>query len=633
MQIAYICYEKSTSVLRRRHTTYRQVKLYHKYLLYQNKWISPYLHWLLRIVSLLTYCASLLLILCLVYEYGFHLTEEQLSDVATVHQAVWIVFLVNVTLQLVFRRDGGGLSASLFSLLLKIALYLTLLPVVFHRPTVEGPVLSLYDFVDSDAYLLVVLAIFSLINICNGLVRLLGRRTNPSLILAVSFLIFTAIGTGLLLLPRCTVGGISWIDALFMSGSAVCVTGLSPIDLVETLTPAGWLIIIILIQIGGLGVMTFTSFFALFFMGNTTLYNQLVVRDIVNSNSLNSLVSTMAYILGFSLIIEGAGMLIIWAEIHSSLDMTLREELAFSAFHSISAFCNAGFSCYPDGMGNALLMDNHTSLYLYLSVLVILGSIGFPILVNFKDILVHHLRRLWMFVRYGRRDHRTVHHLYNLNTRIVLLTSCILLVAGTLLIAVLEWNGALAHMSTPRKLVHAFFNSVCARSAGFTSVDIGTFGFTTLLVYIPLMWIGGAAQSTAGGVKVNTFAVMVLNLWAVVRGTDRVEIFGRELSSDSIRRTNATVIMSLSAIFVSIFLISYFEPDAPRLTVVYECFAALTTNGTSLGLTPTLSNAGKLTMVVMMFIGRIGILTLMLGIVRQKRHTKYRYPGGQIIIN
>ena len=236
-------------------------------------------------------------------------------------------------------------------------LYLTLIPVIFHRPEEEGAILQFWEFLDGKFYHLVLLLIFSFLNLSNGLVRLLGRRTNPSLILAVSFLAIILIGTGLLMLPRCTVNGITWVDSLFTATSAVCVTGLVPVDVSTTFTTGGLVVIILLIQVGGLGVMTLTSFFAMFFMGNTSLYNQLVVRDMVSSNSLGSLLSTLLYILGFTLVIEGIGMISIWFSIHGTLGMTLEGELAFAAFHSISAFVMQVLLHFPVIWGNSMVND------------------------------------------------------------------------------------------------------------------------------------------------------------------------------------------------------------------------------------------------------------------------------------
>lgn len=609
------------------------MKIYHKFLLYQNKWIHPYVRVALGVMTTLTYLASILLIVGLVYEHGFTISVAEAHQLQRLYHGVWIVFLSDISLRIALEYKDTRQTFSKLTWILTFLLYLTLVPVVFHRPEVEGAIQAVWDFLNGRIYHLALLLMLSFLNLSYGLVRLLGRRTNPSLILAVSFLIIILIGTGLLMLPRSTVAGISWVDSLFISTSAVCVTGLTSVDVASTFTTTGFVIIILLIQIGGLGVMTLTSFFAMFFMGNTSLYNQLVVRDMVSSNSLNSLLSTLVYILGFTLAIEGAGMLAIWGDIHGTMGMDIHEELAFSAFHSISAFCNAGFSTLPGNLGNPLLMSGHNPFYIYISLLIILGGIGFPILVNFKDIILYHIRRFWRFLRTWEWDGRRFYHLYNLNTRIVLIVTFLLLVVGTAGIALFEWNASFAGMSVADKWTQAFFNASCPRTAGFSSVDLAGLSVQTLLIYLILMWIGGGSQSTAGGIKVNAFAVVVLNLVAVLRGTERVEVFGRELSYDSIRRSNATVVMSFGVLFVFIFIISILEPKLSLLTVTFECVSAISTVGSSLNATPLLGSDSKLLVALLMFVGRVGLITLMLGIIKQKKNTKYQYPSGQIIIN
>ena len=609
------------------------MKIYHKFLLYQNKWIHPYIRVALGVMTTLTYLASILLIVGLVYEHGFTISVAEAHQLQRLYHGVWIVFLSDISLRIALEYKDTRQTFSKLTWILTFLLYLTLVPVVFHRPEVEGAIQAVWDFLNGRIYHLALLLMLSFLNLSYGLVRLLGRRTNPSLILAVSFLIIILIGTGLLMLPRSTVAGISWVDSLFISTSAVCVTGLTSVDVASTFTTTGFVIIILLIQIGGLGVMTLTSFFAMFFMGNTSLYNQLVVRDMVSSNSLNSLLSTLVYILGFTLAIEGAGMLAIWSDIHGTMGMDIHEELAFSAFHSISAFCNAGFSTLPGNLGNPLLMSGHNPFYIYISLLIILGGIGFPILVNFKDIILYHIRRFWRFLRTWEWDGRRFYHLYNLNTRIVLIVTFLLLVVGTAGIALFEWNASFAGMSVAAKWTQAFFNASCPRTAGFSSVDLAGLSVQTLLIYLILMWIGGGSQSTAGGIKVNAFAVVVLNLVAVLRGTERVEVFGRELSYDSIRRSNATVVMSFGVLYVFIFIISILEPKLSLLTVTFECVSAISTVGSSLNATPLLGSDSKLLVALLMFVGRVGLITLMLGIIKQKKNTKYQYPSGQIIIN
>ena len=609
------------------------MKLYHKYFLYQNKLLQPYIRSFLAATAVITYVASIAFLCALIYQYGFELTPETADKLNTLYKAVWIVFLADMSLHWLLEYADTRKKYRKLAWVLSILLYLTLVPVIFHRPEDNGSILMFWEILHSRLYHVVVLSVLSLLQLSNGLVRLLGKRTNPSLILAVSFFIIILVGTGLLMLPRCTISGISWVDSLFISTSAVCVTGLTSVDLTTTFTTEGFIVILLLIQIGGLGVMTLTSFFALFFMGNTSLYNQLVVRDMVNSKSLGSLLSTLLYTLGFTLVIETMGMITIWLSIHGTMGMNLEEELAFAVFHSISAFCNAGFSTLPGNLGNPLMMNNHNLFYVLISILVILGGIGFPILVNLKEIIFYRLKRMTQFLLRKHKVSVKSVQLYNLNTRIVVTMTFLLLAVGTLILLAFEWNHAFVGMSIAEKCTHAFFNAACPRTAGFSSVDFSLFGIQSILIYILLMWIGGGAQSTAGGIKVNAFAVVILNLAAVIRGSQRVEVHGRELAHDSIRRSNATVVMSLIILFVSIFLLSWLEPTLPLLSLTFEAVSALSTVGSSLNLTPLLQESSKLVIVVLMFVGRVGLITMMLGIVKQKKNTKYKYPSDNIIIN
>lgn len=608
------------------------MKLYHKAFLYRHKWIQPYLQKVLGGIDAVTFLAALALIGGVVYEHGFIISEGAEADLGVLYRTVWGVFLVQTTMHIGLAYRETLKKYRTFTWVLNILLYLTLIPVIFFEPE-SGALKYFWLFLNNRIFQLILLLLLSLLRLSSGVIGLLGKRTNPSLILAGSFFLIICIGTGLLMLPRCTVDGISWVNALFVSTSAVCVTGLVPVDVATTFTSLGQLVIIILIQIGGLGVMTLTCFFAMFFMGNTSVYNQLAVRDMISSDSLSSLLSTVIYILFFTLVIEGAGMLVLFLSIHGTLGMTMQQEMVFAAFHSILAFCNAGFSTLSENLGNPLVMQHHNLLYITISVLIILGGIGFPILVNFKHIAGYHLKRLFYFIRTGKRDRQRIRHLYNLNTKIVLLTTLILLTGGTIAILLFEWNGAFAGMSMPDKWVQAFFNATCPRTAGFTSIGLTSFSLQSLLLMLLLMFIGGAAQSTAGGVKVNAFAAAVLSLFAVIRGKSRVEVFRRQLSVDSIRRSNATLVMYLMILFLGVFVLSVLEPHASLLALVFECTSALSTVGSSLGLTPALGEAGKLFVSLLMFIGRVGVITIVLGFVPPQKHTKYKYPDDNLIIN
>lgn len=601
--------------------------------LYRKKLVLPYVNRFVEWMTRLTYVSAIAFIIAVIYEQGFLISADERHIVHLIYRGVWIMFLLTTVLQIVFRQEGDNRFTG-WRWLLNTLLFLTLLPVVFHEPEYGGFDHWLWSFFRSSYYRGTILLLLSLSQLSGSLVRLLGRRTNPSLILASSFLVFILIGTGMLMLPKATLHGISWIDALFTATSATCVTGLVSVDVPTTFTQFGQVIIIVLIQIGGLGVMTITSFFAMFFMGNTSLYNQLVVGDMISSNSLNSLLSTLLYILGFTLAIEGIGMGVIWFSIHDTLGMTLDEELYFSAFHAVSAFCNAGFSTLPGNLGNPALMNGHKLIYVAVSFLIILGGIGFPILVNLKTTLFYYARyaKWWLFSRRRRRFQKQV-HLYNLNTKIVLIGTVLLLAIGTVAIAAFEWDKSFAVLSPADKWVHAFFNATCPRTAGFVSVGLTSLTMQTLLLMILLMVIGGGTQSTAGGVKINVFAVIVINLFAVLRGAEHTTILHRQLAHESLRRANGVFLLYLTLAFIFIFVMSMLEPHAPLLALVFECISALSTVGASLDLTPLLSTPGKLVIILLMFVGRVGTFTLLTGIIKQKKVQNYKYPSDNIIIN
>lgn len=478
------------------------------------------------------------------------------------------------------------------------------------------------------------LAAWAIIDISNGVMHLVSRRTNPSLLLSGSFIAFILLGTLLLMLPKCTYDGITPTDALFISTSAVCITGLCPIDIYVHFTPLGILVLALLIQIGGLGVMTFTSFFALFFSGRASVYNQLLLKDMIYSRSMSALIPTLLYILGFTLVVEAIGAVILFVSVHETLGLTPTDELIFCAFHSLSSFCNAGFTTMPGGLSNPILLYSNQSIYWITSMLVILGGIGFPILVNFKDALFDAVRRQWKLLRHKPCGPRRVHQ-YDMNTLVVLTTTTILFVAGAVLFWLLEHNNTLVGKGWWWQLSQSVFNSVTPRSAGFSSVNPGGFLNVTLLLIMVLMWIGGASQSTAGGIKVNTFAAICLNIKAIVCGQQSVNVFRRNIGVWSLRRANAVVAISILSYIVFSMLALSLEPDLSPRAVLFETLSALFTVGSSLGITGQLSVATKILLCTAMFLGRVGMLSLLTGLVGTHRHraAAISYPTDNLIIN
>lgn len=604
---------------------------------YHKKYVAPYVDMALMAFSFMANLGALCVIVGGVLEFGFELTNKLIRELDLVYFWAWSMFLIERVGRIILTKPGKRKSAfSFLGWIINGLLMLTLIPIIVEFFKIDHNIGLISILGNREAHLLI-LFLIAFIELSNTVITSMGRKTNPALAMAVSFMFIILAGSGLLLMPRCIQPGVhlSWIDSLFTATSAVCVTGLTTIDVPSTFTSFGQMVIIMLIQVGGLGIMTITSFFALFFMSNTSIYSQMLVRDMVSSKSLASLWSTLLNIFGFTAALELAGAVCIFLNIHGTIGLDLRHELFFSVFHSVSAFCNAGFSNYPDGMSAPVLMvGDHCWLYVILSLLIILGGIGYPVLVNMKAVVTKRARLIWRWLRGRRYASLSIPNLYDLNTKIVLKTTAVLIVSGTVLIAFFEWDNTFAGMQTHEKLTQAFFNAVSPRTAGFISVNLNSMCLQSIFIYTLLMWIGGASQSTAGGVKVNAFAVAILNIRSILRGSDRVEFAGREVSTDSIRRANAAVIVSVVVLSFFVFLVTLTDPDLPLKAIVFECVSAFATVGSSLGITSQLQDASKVLLVVLMFIGRVGVVTLAQGLLKQyKNQNYYKLPQDNITIS
>ena len=603
--------------------------------LYYNKYVRPCINMALKFFAFMAHVAALCVIVGAILEFGFALSERLQSELDLVYLWAWNMFLLERVSHLLLIKRGRRKSAySFLGWTLNGLLTLTLIPIILNLLGI-GENIGVIRILENRALYLLVLFLISFIELSDAVITSLGRKSNPALMMAVSFMFIIMVGSGMLLMPRCIQQGVhlSWIDSLFTATSAVCVTGLTTIDVPSTFTCFGQLVIMMLIQVGGLGVMTITSFFALFFMGNTSIYNQMQVQDMVSSKSLASLWSTLLNIFGFTAFLELAGAVMIFLNIHGTIGLDFRHELFFSIFHAVSAFCNGGFSNYQDGVGAAVLMEGHCWLYVSLALLIILGGIGYPVLVNLKSAVSRHAKVLWKWMNGHRYASLNIPNLFDLNTKIVLRTTAVLIVAGTVLIAFFEWDNTFAGMRIHEKLTQAFFNAVSPRTAGFISVNLNSMCIQSIFIYTILMWIGGASQSTAGGVKVNAFAVAFLNIRAIIHGTTRVEFAGRELSTDSIRRANAAVFVSLILLSIFIFLVTLTDPDLPLKAIAFECVSAFATVGSSLGITSSLHDSSKVLIIVLMFIGRVGLVTMAQGLLKQYKNQNYKLPQDNITIS
>lgn len=454
---------------------------------------------------------------------------------------------------------------------------------------------------------------------------------NPARLFVLSFLGLILIGTILLLLPISTRGSISLIDALFTTTSAVCVTGLVALDTSKDFTLFGQTVIMVMIQAGGLGILTFASYFSYFFKGGSSYEDQLTMGNISNIEKIDEIFKTLKRILIITIGIEAVGALFIFTSLSSSLIPGLGDRVYFSVFHSISAFCNAGFSTLPHGIIENGYVDNY-GFQLSLIFLFVLGGLGFPIVINLLKYLKHLIRRTFLQVFNHKKD---VYKpwVMKLGSKINLITTFSLMVIGTILIFINEYNNILSSHQGFGKFVTALFTATTPRTAGFNSIDFNQLHLSSLIIVIILMWIGASPASTGGGIKTSTFAISVLNFISLAKGRKNIEVYSREVSETSIRRAFAVMTLSIVVLAIGSILISYFDEGLRLLDIIFESVSAYSTVGLSLGITPELSSASKLVLIILMFIGRVSTLTLLIAFFKQVRMSNYTYPSEEILIN
>jgi len=450
---------------------------------------------------------------------------------------------------------------------------------------------------------------------------------NPAIVFIGSFVIIDLAGAFLLMLPSATTHGISFTNALFTSTSAVCVTGLAVLDTSKDFTLIGHTIIVSLIQLGGIGILTFTSFFSYFFRSSSSFREGLNTKDFIAHESLSDIFKAALNVVILTLIIEFIGGLFIYSSVVGNPE--IKNKVFFSLFHSVSAFCNAGFSTFSAGLYDTTIRFNYFLQWIIM-LLIIFGGLGHNIMFNFVQYFKTNFKELIN----PKLVHKQV-RIITLNTKIVIYSTIFLLIGGFVFLFLSEYTNTLQEHSTIfGKITAASFNSVTPRTAGFNAVDFTQMTVPSLLFIIFLMWIGGSPASTAGGIKTSTFALATLNIWAIARGKSRIQLFGRRISSESVARAFAIVCISLIIIGIGIILLLIFEPkNTDLLTIVFECFSAYGTVGLSLNFTPTISEASKYVLIALMFLGRIGMLNLLYGMLQEINHQFYEYPKENITIN
>jgi trk system potassium uptake protein TrkH len=445
---------------------------------------------------------------------------------------------------------------------------------------------------------------------------------HPARLMLVSFGLLATLGGVLLTLPQSLrdPSHASLVDGLFTATSGVCVTGLAVSSIAEAYTPFGQAVLLVLIQIGGLGIMVLSAFFVIVVGQRMRARATAVMAEMIDADSFVSFRRTVLTIVLATLLVEGLGALALWGLFSGYYDAGFGPErgtplsgpgdLRWAAvFHSVSAFCNAGFSIFRDGM---VPFVGSPAVCAVIMLLIVVGGIGFPVLEELARNALARLRR-------QRPPRLTLH------ARAVLYTTAVLLVAGAVLLLPLEWGASMAHLSFPSKLLAAFFQSVTLRTAGFNTVDFGAMRPATLFVACVFMLVGGSPGSTAGGIKTTTLFVLTGALRAELAGFAKPRMLGRSLGQSTVRRATALAFLSVLLVSIIVFALLLTEDHDPH-RLLFEAVSAFGTVGLSTGLTAELSTPGKLVVIVTMFVGRVGPMTLALALAARSGSQNIELP-------
>jgi trk system potassium uptake protein len=582
-----------------------------------------------QIVTAANVVTSFVVIASFIFLYGLEEVPSW-TDSRRLHiiqiVAFWI-FLLEKAVRFVNARSKRDFLGAYW---IEIPLLLGLLVVVFGAD-------SIFHADNPSGLIMTALGVYLVYQVvdklCRNLVALAATGRNPMRILILMFVILILSGAGLLMLPRAhACEQISFVDALFTATSASCVTGLVINDTGRDYSLMGQTIIVTLIQLGGLGIVIFGVVLALLLRQALSVRESVAMQDLLSAQTVGRIGRSIGFIFVTTMVIEltGAALLLpMWNRI--PVEQSGGHNIWFaSLFHSISAFCNAGFGLAPK---NLIDYDRCWQVYAVIAPLIILGGLGFSVMENLVDVAWYRL------CTYVRRKHGRVNILeiahpprIQLQTKLVLVTTAILIVAGMLALMLFEYYSPNPQRDYSVKA--AFFQSVTSRTAGFNSVDIGAMSEPSKLAMILLMFVGGSPASTAGGIKTVTLAVLTLVVYSAFRQYPQIQAFRRAIRPVVVGKAVTVVLLYVTVIFVVIFAMSITErgKGISLLDLNFEVVSAIGTVGLSTGITPKLSDPGKILLIITMLIGRLGPLSLLAAMTFNQKTAKYEYPSEPLIV-
>jgi trk system potassium uptake protein TrkH len=471
--------------------------------------------------------------------------------------------------------------------------------------------------------------------LCRTSVSWAASGINPTRTLILSFVVLIISGAGLLTLPRASTGkSVGFVDALFTATSATCVTGLVVKDTGKDFSLMGQLVILSLIQLGGLGIVVFGAVFALLLGQALSVRESSAMQDLLSADTLGRIGKMIAFIFVGTVVIEGigaVGLLGMWDDVPGRA-VNIHQQWFCSIFHSISAFCNAGHGLFSDSL---VSYNRSWGVYVVICPLIVIGGLGFGVLYDMLNIAADRVKRFYRrsFSPHHQISMKSQRKMW-LQTKIVLAVTACLIVFGMLGLLLFERCANGGSSAKDFGVLDALFQSVTARTAGFNTVDIGGLSAASKFVLILLMFIGGSPGGTAGGIKTVTLAVMIMAVVATLRKRDEVEIFERSVRLVIVRRAITVTVLFAVVLFSATLALNITENSNgfTMLDIMFETASALGTVGLSTGITPFLTTAGKLIIIVVMLIGRLGPLTLLAAVTFNLKPARYSYPDEVIIV-
>lgn len=569
----------------------------------------------------------------LIYYYGFPQTTESKQFLTQLIEFSFIFYIIRFIVKVIYNfnlikffREEWLEAIVVLILIVELTFY------HFSSSTTLFNYFLSFGFQDLTDFSNIVIQVFFFTYV---VIDLLKKRdfkqyfkVYPGLLFMLSILIIVVVGTGLLMLPEMTKNdySISFIDAVFISTSSASVTGLTTVDISEILTFKGQVVLMFLIQLGGLNTIAFGALYLLLAKFGIGLKQHDVLEDFVNESSFLETEKMFSKIIKWTLAIEFIGFLLIFILIEPVGQLkTVSSRIFYSAFHAVSSFCNAGMSTIKDGLMNDIVATNY-ALHGVLLCLFFIGGFGMVYLFDIFGIkhLRNRMKNPWKTLRF--------------DTRITLYTTLFLLALGALVFFIFEHDRSLEGMSSMGKAVTTFFSAMTPRSAGLSTVDFSRLSMPVLVFILFLMFVGASSGSSGGGIRVSTFAVLLSSVVSAIKRKPHVEILKRTIDTEVVLKAYSVLIFFLVGNLLGIFALLITEQSAIEagrfglMDIMFEHVSAASTVGLSTGVTQYLSTGGKVVLIIAMFVGRVGTLTIAYLFGRQAMNAKYKYPKGHIMI-